>query len=295
MSNWAMALFTLVFTCQILLTSGYFARRMERRLQRVFEDYSPDQYPKLYPRPRDDYRTMLGYFRLANRALLLLGFVLLFVVVFVIDHATFADDGQISELIPGLYGFIQFLPFMALEFTECSQLRLMRRAGIVTKRRASLERRGLFALVSPLLLAAALVCLAASILVDFYVHGFVVSLGHDTVQRAIVLVATNLLLVGVGAFTLYGGKRDPYQAGADHLRKLRTNLRSLAYVSIVLSLFIGLRAAGNTLPMDAIEATLMSVYFQVIVLLSLGYVLNSLRIEDMNFEVYRDDVAARPT
>ena len=212
--------------------------------------------------------------------------------MFVIDHSQLAGDGHISEAFPAVYGLFQFKPFMALELSQCSQLKLMRKAETAPVRRASLVRRGLFDVMSPSLFAGAVACLGGAILVDLYVHDFVIDLGHDTMQRTITLLVTNLLLAIVGGVSVYGRKRNPHQAGVDHLRKLRASLNSLAFVSIALSLFTALRAAGDAINLDALEATLTSLYFQGIVLLSLGYTLRSLRPEDMNFEVYRNEATA---
>ena len=68
----------------------------------------------------------------------------------------------------------------------------------------------------------------------------------------------------------------------------------LLLVSIVmaLSVFIGLEAADDLYNMDSIDAVVMSVYFQAIALLSLGFTLNSLKLEDVDFDVYKNDGAA---
>ena len=61
---------------------------------------------------------------------------------------------------------------------------------------------------------------------------------------------------------------------------------------MALSIFLMTAAADDVFNLDFLDATLMSLYFQVIVFLSVGHVLRSLRIEDIDFDVYRSDTAA---
>jgi hypothetical protein len=61
---------------------------------------------------------------------------------------------------------------------------------------------------------------------------------------------------------------------------------------MALSLFIAVTAADDMYKLDAIDALIMSVYFQGIALLSLGYTLNNLKPDEFDFEVYKKDIAA---
>ena len=288
---WSYKLFYIVFLGQILLTSWYFPRRLLARMQRVLDNYPPASYPKLYPRPVEDYKIAQWKFRMVNRVILGLGFVILFAVMFVVDHSTFADDGYISEAFPAVYGMIQFLPLIALELSEFGQIKLMREANASTVRKAELTRRGLFDFVSPVLVAVALAFFGGAIWFDLWVHDYEFLWGHDTMERAVVLTATNLMLVGVAAFTLVTRTRDPYQTSADRIRKLSASLSSLCYCSMALSVFFVTAAADDVFDIDFLDAVLMSVYFQAIVWLSLGYMMQSVRIEDIDFDVYKNDVA----
>ena len=42
---------------------------------------------------------------------------------------------------------------------------------------------------------------------------------------------------------------------------------------------------------DFLDSTIMSAYFQGVVWISLGYMMHSVRIEDIDFDVYKNDVA----
>ena len=79
-------------------------------MRSVLTTYPPSSYPKLYPKPVEYYKMGQRGFKLVNQFIFLLGFVILFIIAFVVDQPTFADDGFVSEAFPAVYGMIQFLP-----------------------------------------------------------------------------------------------------------------------------------------------------------------------------------------
>jgi hypothetical protein len=284
-------IFYIAFLGQILLVSYYFPGKIMARIKFVRETYPPDQYPRLYPKNQNQF--IVGYrrFKLISNSIFALGFVVLFMVMFVVDHATFADDGYISEAFPAIYGMLQFLPLMALEISEFNQFKLMRQAEAGTTRTADLRRRGLFDLVSPKLFFLALTLFFAAVVFDFYVRDFDFSIGLVSIQRTLVLACTNLLLVALGAWLMYGKKLNPHQSADDRFRHIGVSLHSFVYVSMALSVFWMTQAADDLVDLAFLDATIMSVYFQVIALLSIGTLLRNMKLEDVNFEVYRDSPA----
>ena len=289
---WSNSLFYIAFLSQIFLMSYYFPNKLLARMQHVLETYPPETYPKLYPRPIEHYKMAHLAFKYVSRFILLLGFLMLFAVMFWVDHSTFADHGFISQAWPAAYGMLQFLPLMAVEFSEFSHFKQMRKANSASKRIADLRRRDLTDLVSPGLLGMALLLFAGAILFDLYVHDFAVTWGHDTIQRALVMTVTNAFLAIVGAWNLYGRKLDPHQSAEDRIQRISVSLKSLLYVSMALSVFIAITAADDMYSLDFIDAVIMSVYFQGVALLSLGYTLNSIKPDEIDFDVYRNDAAA---
>ena len=280
--------FGIAFLGQIFVISYYFPRKLLARMEYVRETYPRSQYPRLYPKPADYYAVGLWAFRLATRIIFALGFVILFAIFFWVDHSTFAADGYISEAFPGAYGIIQFLPLMALEISEFSQFKLMRKAHVAKTRTADLRRRGLLSVVSPVLLGLTVALYIGAILVDLYAHQFTISWGHDTVQRTLVLTITNLLLAVVGAWLLYGKKLNPHQTASERIRLIKTSLHSFLYLSMALSIFWMTQAADDLYSLDFLDATIMSLYFQLMVFLSLGRTLRNMPLEDINFDVYKN-------
>ncbi len=291
MSTWTNTLFYITFLSQIFLISYYFPNKLIARMKWVLETYPPSEYPKLYPKPLEYYKIGRLGFKLATRGVLVLGFLILFAVIFVVDHSSFADDGYISEFWPALYGMIQFAPLMVLEFTEFSQFKLMRKANTATKRTAALRPRRLFDFVSPRLVAIAILLYITVIIFDLYVHDFVIAWDHDTFQRAAVITVTNLFLGGFGVWNLYGRKQNPHQTPEDRNKLIGAALSSLVFVSMAMSVFFITQIADDVIEMSFLDATLMSFYFQAITYLSVGHTLRSVRLDDIDFDVYRNATA----
>ncbi len=292
MLTWNNLLFYAAFLGQIILISYYIPGQIMKRMQYVCDHYPPKQYPKLYPQSIEKYKIGQWVYKVVNRVIVMLGFVILFAIIFVVDHSTFADDGFISEFWPAAYGAIQFLPPIFLELSAFGQLKLMRKANMSSTRTAQLRPRRLFDFISPQLFGLTIVMYLATIVIDLYVHDFIVEWTHDTVQRAMVLSVTNLLLVALAAWLLHGQRLNPHQSFEDRSRHIRTSLSSFLYISIAMSVFFIVQAIDDVYDIDYLNATLLSVYFQVIVLLSLGHVLRSQRVEDMNFDVYKENGTA---
>ena len=289
---WSNNLFYIAFLSQIFLMSYYYPKKMLQRMQHVVKTYPPETYPKLYTRPVEHYKMAHALFKYINRFILLLGFVILFAIMFWVDHSTFADHGFISLAWPVAYGVIQFLPMMAVEFSELSQFKQMRAANSATKRTADLRRRSLTDQVSPALLGAALFLFVGAIVFDLYIHDFDVSWGHDSVQRALVMLVSNIFMALIGAWNLHGQKQDPHQTSEDRMQRMSVNLKSLLFISMVLSVFIAITAADDMYHLDYIDAVIMSVYFQVITVLSLGYSLQNIKLEEIDFDVYKNGTTA---
>jgi hypothetical protein len=253
--------------------------------------YPPSQYPKLYPKPLEYYVTRQWAFKIANRFILLLGFVVLFLILFVVDHANFADDGFISEAWPAVYGMIQFVPLMFLELSGYSQLKLMRKMNSGKTRKAELRRRRLIDYVSPTIVWLTVFLFFTTILFDLYVHDFVIQWNHDTLQRAMILTASNIFMVAYGFWFIYGPKLNPHQTLDDRAKQTSANLKSMFFLSMAMSIFFITLAADDVFNMDFLDASLMSLYFQIIAFVSVGHLIQSIKLEDIDFDVYKNDTA----
>jgi hypothetical protein len=82
---------------------------------------------------------------------------------------------------------------------------------------------------------------------------------------------------------LYGKKQNPHQSADDRIKHIG--------VSMALSVFWMTQAADDLYDLAFLDATIMSIYFQVVALLSIGTLLRNMKLKDVNFEVYRDSPA----
>lgn len=201
-----------------------------------------------------------------------------------------------------IYGIVQFIPFIALQISEFKEFKSMRQNRATVVRSADLVPRRFFDMVPPTLLAIAAFTYITALLFDFFIHGFSLNLGNETFQRGLVNTITNGFLASTLLWVLYGRKLDPYQANKDRTALMRANAKVLLLVSISASAFMVVAAVGDLLLLHQFSpvmisvylSVMMSIYFQIIAFLSVGNLLKTLRVEDMDFEVYKQDSAVRP-
>ncbi len=292
MDTWVSTLFYLMSLSQIFLISSYLPKKMLARMTFVLETYPPEVYPKLYPNPIETYRIGLWAFKAINQLIFLLGFIVLFVMTTVVDHSTFADDGFISEAWPAGYGMIQFIPILLLEFFGLKQFKLMREVNSEKYRKAELRPRRFLDFVSPAVFGLTLLFYFTAVFLDLHLHDFILRWDHDTLQRISWMTFGNVFMAAAGIWNLHGRKLDPHQDLGDRTNQIAAHLRSSLYVSMAASAFFMTAAADDVFDLDFLDATLMSLYFQVVVLVSIGHLLRSLKLEDINFDVYKKETAA---
>ena len=285
MNTWHNPLFFAVFLAQIFVSSYWLPRIILARIDRVRSEYPPERYPRLYPGSSDAFASSRSLFVWACRLVFVLGFAMLY-GAFALDGGRFADDGYISEVWPAAYGLCQFMPLVIMELLGFRQLHLMRKANTDVTRKASLRPRRLFDFVSPVLLTLALALLVAVIGFNLYAHDFHLIWGSDAMQQSLVMLVTNLALLMVGVWQLHGRKLNPHQATVDRTRQIRTQLTSLLLISCVLSVFLIWQTIGDLHALHYLDATAMSMYVQLIAILSVGLSLRSLRLDDLDFSAY---------
>jgi hypothetical protein len=280
-------LFYVVFISQILLISFYYPRKILSKISYVLKTYPKSEYPKLYPKQTTYYQRGMLMYRVINIIILLTGFILLFEI----GRWDYSSDRNISEAFPLAYFFIQMMPFIIMEISGFAYFKLMRKADIRTKRQAGLQPRRLFDFVSPISVTAAIVLFFTCIAFFYSLHQFQFNVKNDTFVIVITLTLSNLIFAGIIFWNLYGKKLDPYQASKDRLKQVEVTVKSLVFMSIAASLFLMVFEALDEFQLDYLEPVLMSLYFQMIIFLGLGALLRKYRVEDMNFDVYKEDAS----
>ena len=275
-------LFYVIFLSQILLISFYYPRKMLSRIQYVFETYPPSKYPKLYPKPFEYYEKSQRNFRNMNLFILLAGLLLLVVLV------GYSRSGKWDGAIVTTYFMVQIFPMILIEIWALKYYKLMRKTDSRTTRKADLQPRRLFDFVSLTLFGVALFVYIAFVVFILYMRQFNFPWfgGYGNIVGITML---NLFFAGIIAWNLYGKKRDPYQAYEDRRRQIELTVKSLVLISIAATVKIALVVILAALELRHLQPMVTSLYMQLIVVISTGTVLRTLRIEEINFQVYKED------
>ncbi|MDE2701028.1 MAG: hypothetical protein OXI23_19325 [Gemmatimonadota bacterium] len=278
-------LFYAVFLSQILLISFYFPRKMLKRISYVFATYPPPQYPRLYPEPIEYYEKAQRNYRNLNVAVLLVGLSLL---------AVFIGDSRSGEWDMGNFVFpyfmIQFFPMMLLEIRSFKYYRLMRKADSRTTRKAELQPRRLFDFISPTMIGLALFVYFAFIALILYIRQFDFP-WFGGYWNIVGVTAGNVFFAAIVAWNMYGKKRDPYQAYEDRKRQIELVVQQMVFMSIAATTFMAIEVVLASLDLRDLQPTVMSLYFQLIAVICL----RTLRIDNINFAVYKGDPSEEKT
>lgn len=280
-------MFSVIFVMQITVISWYFPRKIGERITYVLDKYPQSDYPKLYTKPAEKYRASQKRYVVLNVIIGVIGFVILGIVWV----KTYNTDSVISDMIPGLYGILQFMPFMLLEFAEIREYKEMRKQSGNKKRTAPLAPRQLFDFISPTRVFITVGLLATAICTDIAWNS-----GDDFFEssgflRSIILLAVNCAFLVIMLKNLYGKKQNPHQDNNDRYKQLRIVMTNLTSISMAASVYFITQAASDKFALDTLEGFLMSLYFIAIFLLSVGYNYMSTDLKSVNFDVYKEDLS----
>jgi hypothetical protein len=278
-------LFYALFLSQIILISYYYPKQIINRIDGVLKKFPPEDYPKLYPESTEKVIAAKIRYKFLNQIILIIGLILMGV------HALISTDydsnQKFAEGLPLMFGMVQFIPFMLLEISGCRQFKLMRKANRSTSRSAGLAPRKLFDYVSPVAVISAVVLVLAYILFDLYVNDFIFT--HDIMIKILTLSLVHALFIGLTIWHLTGKRLDPYQAIKDRSQQTEFSLQSMVSVSMFLSLFLIANSAVDFYQLGYLEIIINSIYFQVIAFLGIGGMLKTIRLDNINFDVYKAD------
>ncbi len=281
-------LFYVVFLSQILLLSYYYPRKILQRFQVVLEKYPVSKYPKLYNKSPDYYEAGAKIFKTMNRLIMTLGFI----IILAIGYYNIVEGQKIESFFSFFYWIIQMLPMVAMEFSGFSYYKEMRKANKQPKRKADIRPRKLFDFVSPALLFTAVAVNISCFMFVYYLDDFIFEIGSDAFIIVLTLIAMNAVFFFIARFNINGQKQDPYQATEDRTKQTALNVRSLVVISIAASAFIMAEKSISIFDLLYLKPSMLSFYFQLIAWLSLGNLLKNMDIEDINFDVYKEDTSA---
>jgi hypothetical protein len=272
-----------VFLSQLMLLSYYYPKKIGTRIKQLLQDYPASSFPKLYP--RSEAKLLAGYlvFQYINWGVLLIGALGFGWVIYAVEF----DIKSTAQLayVPLVLGLIQAIPYMLLELSNYQQLKVMRALNNQSRRHAELAPRNLFSFISPAKVLSAVVLFITCAVSMLYFEHFTLS------KELIVLLSAMLLSNGLFVFVtinlLYGKKMDPHQSAADRAKMIRANLHSFVYTSILISVYFILNKSVDAFNWQHIEIIFNSLYWQLVIFLSIGALLRGASLDTINFDVYR--------
>lgn len=273
-----------IFLSQILVISLYFPRKFLDRINYVIKTYPQADYPKLYPKPPENFVLKRHNLQIFNYCILAIG-----ITVLAIDLIFDQFNNKQLMLISTLYFFLQMSPFAIMEFSSFSYSKLMRKSDSRTTRKASLRPRQLTDFVSIKLLSLAIFMLVIYIAFDLYLYHFYIGRQDHTIQSILIFLAGNILFVGIAVWNMYGKKLNPYQAHKDRMSQVKVTLSSLVYLSIATSIFNILIAAIDQFELRDILPYFTTSFLVIIGFMSLSCTLKAVPIENIDFDVYKAD------
>ncbi len=286
-------IFYAVFISQIFLISYYYPKKTYDRNMFVLRNYPPAIYPKLYQHSRyaDPSKAMNSSIRkymLGNIAVALFGIgVLLAMAASGYAPSGIKENKHIMLVV--LFFMLQALPHMLLELSTHNWLKGMRGAVKNNTRTADLKPRKLFDFISPLYIVVAVLAFIAWGVYYFYNKGFTTAWDWRAYVTFGTMTAMNLVFIGFGYKYLRGQKLDPHQSYKDQRQFIKTMMHVFAMASILMSLQLIVFDAINQNGWDRFEPIAMSLYFQVVIIFGIGQVLRLFKIEDIDFDVYKEN------
>ena len=274
-------LFFIAFLGQIFLISYYFPRKMLSRERFVIDNYPPSSYPKLYPKPIEEYEKDLRRTGQLFNFILGIG-LLLWVVMLRFVPANVWDE------CAGFYFILQFLPMIYLELSAFETYKLMRIKNERSTRSAELRPRHLFDFVSPILVGAAVFIYVALMLFILFMSQNELYVGNAANTKMISITVSNLLLAGIIYINIYGKKLNPHRSNKDRLNQIEIVVKQVVLISIAGTGYIGFDTVVDYLSLSELIPIFQCLFLQLLAVISL-WGLRSGNISDIDFDVYKKE------
>ena len=276
-------IFYILFLSQILLFSVYFPNKIYQRMRYVITHYPCNQYPKLYPQPIENYHRFHGKYRLTNWLIAAAGLVTLTLSI------VFNNKGEFIEpqVLVWLLFMVQFMPVMMIELSEFSQFKMMRTADRSSVRSATLSPRSIASFIEPKWLYVTLLTLLIAIVYGFYLEDFTINIEGSAVFAAGILLFLNVFFSGLIYWQLYGKKLNPHQTESDRQKLITVAIQSLVFISISASIFLMVSLSIKEYQLHSLAPLAMTIYLQVIALFSLSNSIGSIKVDELNFDLYK--------
>jgi len=262
-------LFLWMFPAQILGMSVLYPVLLTRQIRTGLQNIPAERLAALYPGVDvgQAHERFLARYRAANTVVVALGLLLLGWFISYMQRPNW-DGGAVGGLITA-YFLLQKFPIILIAWFATRFNKVHRRLLPEAKRKAILQRRGLFDFVSPITIFLVILSYFQFVAFVFYVarHPFP-GFGGPFLNIGI-LSLTYILLGGFVMYLLYGRKRDPLQTHADRMRMIRGVANFYAWMCILSPIFGSLSVARRLLDLEKWGPFAGTVVFLIITLLLL--------------------------
>jgi hypothetical protein len=249
--------FLAAFAVQILVVSVLHAAWLTRYVRAKAEVQFPGWDGKSLDR-------FLSLYRVVNTGIAVLGLVLL---GWLFSHMRSPDWNIVSVIfVLAGYSTAQMLPLVLISLIGAwIKKKVLLRSPPQAKRTASLQRRGLFDIVSPftVLFAAVGYVLFAAFVIHLEQHPVAGNFGYMLLLDVSLAYALNAFLV---YWLLYRRKRWPLETSAYRMRAVEVQVRIIFYVSIAVTVLLSLFATLRLLNLIRWAPLAISVYYVIIML-----------------------------
>jgi len=270
----------IVLFSQIMFLSYYYPRRMLIRIRTIFENYPPNEFPKLYPESIDKYKKSAKRYQIINYLIMGLGFGL--ILWFYVTPRT----GEWDQAIVFWYFMIQFLPNLGIELWSMKYHKAMRLLNQDGQKEAVFQPRRLTDFVSKEFLAIVIV-------IYIFFVGFVTYLDQFDYPwfggylNVLIISCTYLFFGYIIYRAMYGKVKNPHQSYEDRKIDIQIIIRQLLSIAIAVTIYAMLQISLRAFGIEDFKAITISLYFHVLVFLTMQWP----RLDFINFDVYKDKSA----
>ncbi|MBM0107809.1 hypothetical protein JM946_23995 [Steroidobacter sp. S1-65] len=261
--------FFAAFVVQIFATSLLYPTFFIRYWRGLTTNLPAERLEQLYPGVdlHLAQQRILSRYRALSIGIAVLGLLLL-VWLFGYMRRPEWNDGPVEALVSGYFLLQMGVPLGLVIWLGLRFHKAHKQPVVESKRKAVLQRRGLFDFISPVAVVAAFVSyvLFAAYVLYLRNHPFPGFAGLVNLGAMTVIYALNSLVVYA---MLYGKKANPLETHAGRLRTIGLVVKSAVYTCIACVVFVSLNFTLILLDWQRWEPFVLSVYFVIMALLSL--------------------------
>ena len=225
--------FLAVFTLQTLTMSVLYPARFSRSVRLQATSFPAERLAQLYPGVDLDLarERFLTRYRAVNTGIAVLGLLLLGWLFSYVRRPDWDEDPVIAAI--SVYFMMQMLPLFFVAWFGFKFNKLHKRSLLEGKRKAILQRRGLFDFISPFIVFLA-------VLSCFLFVAFVIYVQQEPFP-GFALIGVLTLVYASQAFVvyraLYGKKSNPFETHAGRVRTIGLTVKVSVYSCIVCVVF----------------------------------------------------------